>query len=114
MERLMDEFSELLGKKESDPMAKFHRKNDGFSKTQGNVMNGIGLGRVGKSDTFARGLKSKTAKKNPISSDPNNEIPTNKTKKKKSKKTTPETEYELLNRLPDMANNGRKKKKKLI
>ena len=113
LDRLMDEFSELLGKKESEPMAKFHRKNDGFSKTQGNVMNGIGLGRVGKSDTFARGLKSKTAKKNPISSDPNNEIPTNKTKKKKSKKTTPETEYELLNRLPDMATNGRKKKKKI-
>lgn len=40
MDKLMDEFSELIGKKEAEPIARFHRKNDGFSKTYGNVLDG--------------------------------------------------------------------------
>ena len=103
LDRLMDEFSELLGKKDSEPIAKFHRLNPGYSQTHGNILDNVKLGKVGKSDTFARGLKSKTAKKNSIASDPNNEMPKTEAKKK----MTPENEYELISRLPDMATNGK-------
>ena len=104
LDRLMDEFSELLGKKDSEPIAKFHRLNPGYSQTHGNILDNVKLGKVGKSDTFARGLRSKTAKKDPVASDPNNEMP--RTTNKKGK-TTPGDEYELISRLPDMATNGK-------
>ena len=43
LDRLMDEFSELLGKKDSEPIARFHRKNVGFSKTHGNVIKNMNM-----------------------------------------------------------------------
>lgn len=104
LDRLMDEFSELLGKKDSEPIARFHRMNDGYSQTHGNILDNVRFGKVGKSDTFAKGLRSKTPKKNTITSDPNNELPKTVPKKKG---VHPENEYEIISRLPDMATNGK-------
>jgi hypothetical protein len=107
LDRLMDEFSELLGKKDSEPIARFHRLNPGFSQTHGKLKDKMKFGNVGKSDTFAKGLRSKTPQKDPISSDPVNELPFKKNSEKKSKTVTPEKEYDILDKLPDMNTNGR-------
>ena len=112
LDRLMDEFSELLGKKESDPIARFHRLNGGFSQTQGKLGRKLNLGNVGRSENFGKGLRSQTPQKDPVSSDPMNELPAKKKKKKSKKKgqnVTPEKEYDILQKLPDMTTNGNRK-----
>ena len=116
LDKLMDEFSELLGKKSADPIAKFHRMDGSYSKTQGDILYNNKLdpsNRIGSSELLNQNLRSLTEKKENNMSEPINRLPSSDKKDtyardnlKEAQRKFDEGEYALGHRMPDMATNG--------